>query len=94
MAIVSPLPIYTPELTAPFSTSKVDLTKPTEPNKGMTMDTLELIANYNDLASGREFESPGSAEFFANRAITDLALDPVNLAEYPAVTDLDFAGAR
>ena len=58
------------------------------------MDTLELISDYNDLASGREFESPGAAEFFAGRAITTLALDPVNLAEYPAVTDLDFAGAR
>ena len=58
------------------------------------MDTLELISNYNTLASGREFESPGAEEFFASRAITDLALDPVNLAEYPAVTDLDFAGAR
>ena len=56
------------------------------------MDTIELIANYNALASGREFESPGATEFFANRAITDLALDPINLAEYPAVTDLRFVG--
>ena len=56
------------------------------------MDTLELISDYNDLASGRGFESPGAAEFFAGRAITNLALDPVNLAEYPAVTDLRFVG--
>lgn len=56
------------------------------------MDTLELIANYNDLASGREFESPGATEFFARKAIRELALDPVNLAEYPAVTDLRFVG--
>ena len=56
------------------------------------MDTLELISNYNTLASGREFESRGAAEFFASRAITDLALDPINLAEYPAVTDLRFVG--
>ena len=56
-------------------------------------DTLELISDYNALASGREFESPGTAEFFASRAITDLALDPVNLSEYPAVTDLPFVGS-
>lgn len=56
-------------------------------------DTLELISDYNTLASGREFESPGTTEFFASRAITDLALDPVNLSEYPAVTDLPFVGS-
>ena len=56
------------------------------------MDTLELISDYNALASGREFESPGTTEFFASRAIRELALDPVNLAEYPAVTDLRFVG--
>lgn len=89
MAIVSPLPIYTPELTTPFSTSKVDLTKPTEPNKGMTMDTLELIKDYNTLASGLIAEAD---EYWARQAIRELALDPVNLAEYPAVTDLRFVG--
>ena len=56
------------------------------------MDTLELISDYNALASGREFESPGTTEFFASKAITNLALDPINLAEYPAVTDLRFVG--
>ena len=56
-------------------------------------DTLELISDYNALASGREFEPPGTTEFFASRAITDLALDPVNLSEYPAVTDLPFVGS-
>ena len=56
------------------------------------MDTLELIANYNDLASGREFESPGATEFFARRAIIELSLDPINLPEYPAVTNLRFVG--
>ena len=58
------------------------------------MDTLELISDYNALASGREFESPGTTEFFASKAITNLALDPINLAEYPAVTDLRFVGTR
>ena len=56
-------------------------------------DTLELISDYNALASGREFEFPGTTESFASRAITDLALDPVNLSEYPAVTDLPFVGS-
>ena len=89
MAIVSPLPIYTPELTTPFSTSKVDLTRPTEPNKGTTMtETLDRISAHNLWAAGTlEDDNP-----WVRDAVTGLALDPVNLAEYPAVTDLRFVG--
>ena len=53
-------------------------------------DTLELISDYNALASGLIAEAD---EYWARQAITDLALDPVNLSEYPAVTDLPFVGS-
>lgn len=53
------------------------------------MDTLELIKDYNTLASGLIAEAD---EYWARQAIRELALDPVNLAEYPAVTDLRFVG--
>lgn len=54
------------------------------------MDTLELIHEYNTFASGIITEAD---EQWARQAIMDLSLDPVNLAEYPAVTDLPFKRA-
>ena len=54
------------------------------------MDTLELIHEYNTFASGIITEAD---EQWARQAIMDLSLDPVNLAEYPAVTDLPFVGS-
>ena len=54
----------------------------------MTMtDTLKLIKDYNFWGSDRKV-----IDAEAEKSITDLALDPVNLAEYPAVTDLRFVG--
>ena len=50
-------------------------------------DTTKLIKDYNFWAAGRDI-----IDAEAQEAITDLALDPVNLAEYPAVTDLRFVG--
>ena len=54
----------------------------------MTMDTLELISAHNLWAAGTlKDDDP-----WVRDAVTGLALDPVNLAEYPAVTDLRFVG--
>lgn len=49
-------------------------------------DTAKLIKDYNFWAAGRDI-----VDAEAQEAIDDLRLDPVNLAEYPAVTDLPFS---
>ena len=53
------------------------------------MDTLELIHEYNTFASGIITEAD---EQWARQAIIELSLDPINLPEYPAVTNLRFVG--
>ena len=51
-------------------------------------ETLDRISAHNLWAAGTlEDDNP-----WVRDAVTDLALDPVNLAEYPAVTDLHFVG--
>ena len=52
-------------------------------------DTSKLIKDYNFWAAGRDI-----IDAEAQEAIDDLRLDPINLSEYPAVTDLPFVGAR
>lgn len=51
-------------------------------------ETLDRISAHNLWAAGTlEDDNP-----WVRDAVTGLALDPVNLAEYPAVTDLRFVG--
>ena len=51
-------------------------------------ETLDRISAHNLWAAGTlEDDNP-----WVRDAVTGLALDPVNLAEYPAVTDLHFVG--
>lgn len=52
-------------------------------------DTQKLISDYNFWAADRKI-----IDAEAEEAITDLSLDPINLAEYPAVTDLPFVATR